>query len=410
MEANIWMQTKKQASVKVVYWNAETPDLKLQTTAVKATPENSFVVAKKLKHLAPGATYIYEIAVDGKKVKTPYVLKFKTQTLYQHRVDAPNFSFALGSCAFVNDAPYDRPGEPYGGDYEIFGTVRKQNPELMLWLGDNIYQREAEFYSRARIDYRYTYTRELKEMQELLASTVNIATWDDHDYGPNDSDRSFRNKLDALELFKRYWINPQYGIEGTPGVFGRYLYNDVEFFLMDDRYHRAPNESTDPDKAYWGVAQTEWLKDALLSSKATFKFIVNGNQVINAHSKHETYFHYTGEYNRFMKWLTEAKISGVLFLSGDRHHTELLKLDREGSYPLYEFTSSPLTSKVYTDSGDEINNPMRVPKTLVNNTRNFGVIRVEGNRNNRTLILQTFDVKGNLIWDQRIDASQLKAQ
>jgi alkaline phosphatase D len=111
-----------------------------------------------------------------------------------------------------------------------------------------------------------------------------------------------------------------------------------------------------------------------------------------------------------MSWLIESKISGVVFLSGDRHHTELLRVKPEGFYPLYEFTSSPLTSGVHTDLGEEVVNPLRVPNTLVNDVRNFGVIRVEGNRNNRSLIMQTFDGKGTLRWDIRIDASELKAK
>ena len=38
-----------------------------------------------------------------------------------------------------------------------------------------------------------------------------------------------------------------------------------------------------------------------------------------------------------------------MFLSGDRHFTELLKVERPGTYPLYEFTSSPLTSRPWAN-------------------------------------------------------------
>lgn len=411
MEATIWMQTKKAVPVYLVYWNSDKPEEKLKTKTLKSVPDNSFVLTFSLKHLTPGSQYNYEIMVDGKKVTTPYVLKFKTQTHFQHRTDPPNFSFALGSCTYVNDSLYDRPGEPYGDGYGIFTEIKKQNPDLMLWLGDNVYFREPEFFSRSRMDYRYKHTRSIKEMQQLLATTINLATWDDHDYGPNDSDRSFRNKEDALELFKRYWANPQYGLPNVPGVFGRYQYHDVEFFLLDDRFYRSPNDAIEKEKDYLGAAQLQWLKDALTNSKATFKFVVNGNQVLNVHSKHESYSaYYPGEYQKFMSWLIESKISGVVFLSGDRHHTELLRVKPEGFYPLYEFTSSPLTSGVHTDLGEEVVNPLRVPNTLVNDVRNFGVIRVEGNRNNRSLIMQTFDGKGTLRWDIRIDASELKAK
>ena len=34
--------------------------------------------------------------------------------------DPPDLKIALGSCAFINEEKYDRPGDPYGGNYEIF--------------------------------------------------------------------------------------------------------------------------------------------------------------------------------------------------------------------------------------------------------------------------------------------------
>jgi alkaline phosphatase D len=37
-------------------------------------------------------------------------------------------------------------------------------------------------------------------------------------------------------------------------------------------------------------------------------------------------------------------IEGVIFLDGDRHHSEITKLEREGTYPLYDFTISSFTA------------------------------------------------------------------
>ncbi len=42
--------------------------------------------------------------------------------------------------------------------------------------------------------------------------------------------------------------------------------------------------------------------------------------------------------------IAARKIEGVVFISGDRHHSELNIMQRPGAYPLYEFTSSPLTA------------------------------------------------------------------
>ena len=62
-------------------------------------------------------------------------------------MDPPAFSFVTGSCAFINEAKYDRPGKPYGGGYEIFESMAADDPDMMLWLGDNIYLREVDFQS-----------------------------------------------------------------------------------------------------------------------------------------------------------------------------------------------------------------------------------------------------------------------
>ena len=65
----------------------------------------------------------------------------------------------------------------------------------MLWLGDNIYTREVDFYSLSGYQKRYTHTRNIKEMQPLLSNTHHYAIWDDHDYGPNNTDRSNIHKM-----------------------------------------------------------------------------------------------------------------------------------------------------------------------------------------------------------------------
>lgn len=82
----------------------------------------------------------------------------------------------------------------------------------MIWGGDNIYLREADWDSKTGIQHRYTYSRKIKEMQPLLAKTQNFAIWDDHDFGPNDGDRGFYNKNLTQQAFKDFWANKSYGM------------------------------------------------------------------------------------------------------------------------------------------------------------------------------------------------------
>ena len=98
----------------------------------------------------------------------------------------------------------------------------------------------------------------------------------------------------------------------------------------------------------------------------------------------------------------------MLFVSGDRHFGELLKIERPGAYPLYEFTSSPLTSRppARLDAADSAN-PDVVPGTLVAK-RQFGLIRVSGPGNNRRIALEAHDTDGALLWRHELRASDLR--
>lgn len=411
-EANLWIQTKRPAAFEIKYW-ATGADSTLKYTfkdTTEASESNTSHI--KLTNLDYGTTYKYELYIGGSKVSFPYETNFTTQSLWQWRSKAPDFSIAMGSCLYINDKEYDRPGEPYGKGTEILRRINEKDPDIMLWLGDNVYYRNPDFYSKSRMDYRYKDARNTPEMQPLLANAINLGTWDDHDYGPNNSDRSYRMREEALDIFKRYWANPGYGINGTDGVFTRYKYSDVEFFLMDDRYHRAPNDLKKTNKDFFGQAQLQWLKDGLVGSYATFKIVVVGNQVTNKRNEHESLYAYGQEFDDLMKFLDRNDVPGLIFLSGDRHFTELLKTERRKKYPIYEFTSSPLSSGSYStlDESKEFNNPMRVEGTLVYQDQNFGMIRVTGDENNRKLILQTYSSEGKKLWEKVVTENELKTK
>jgi len=98
-----------------------------------------------------------------------------------------------------------------------------------------------------------------------------------------------------------------------------------------------------------------------------------------------------------------------MFLSGDRHFSELLKIDRPGTYPIYEYTSSPLTSQPWANpDAAERQNPDVVPGTLLGR-RQFGMIRITGPENDRRIALESYDTKGVLNWRNEIRARDLRS-
>jgi alkaline phosphatase D len=251
--------------------------------------------------------------------------------------------------------------------------------------------------------------RQADPLQKLLTATTHVAIWDDHDFGPNDSNGSYPLKGETLKLFQRYWPNPTFGLPGVPGAFGWARYGDVDFFLLDDRYYRHPNNYPDaPEKSMFGAAQFEWLKQALISSKARVKVVAGGSQFWNRASRFEGLHQFPREKQRLADWLVTQKVDGVIFLSGDRHFGELLRVDRPGAYPLYEYTSSPLTSRaVATPARAERENPDVVPGTL-QGRRQFGMIRVSGPAADRRLALEAYDSDGGLLWRHEIAVNDLR--
>ena len=399
-EVAVWVQTAGASSVAIEYWPADNPDA---VARFDAEIGEYGVVQARLANLDPGTIYRYAVVVDD--ARQPLVdNSFSTQPLWQWRTDPPDFAFAIGSCHFVNELPFDRPGSPYGGGYEVFESIRGTDPDFMVWLGDNVYFREVDWDSRNQLAHRYSHDRAIAPIQRLLASTHHYATWDDHDFGPNDSDRSYALKRDAQDLFRLFWANPNYGAGGD-GVFGHFSWADADFFLLDNRFFRAPNRTPDgPGKVMWGERQYQWLIDALTSSRATLKFVVNGGQVLNGLAVYENVATYPLVRQKLLADLEARGIEGVIFLSGDRHHTELIRLPRS-SYALHEFTSSPLTAGAF-DPVAEHDNPHRVAGTLVSQ-RNFGVVRVSGERTDRRIVLETYDTAGELLWSHSLAATEL---
>jgi alkaline phosphatase D len=411
---NIWLAVgEKTKSVTIEYWPEQAPGQKKQQAYTGVLQQTYNPIQLSLNNLEINTRYQYRVLLNNKAVTTTQPLQFSTKELWQSRKPAPDFSFLAGSCAYFNEQEYDRPGAPYGQDSSIFTTMAQAQAQFMLWLGDNWYYREVDYFSPGGLWYRAMRDRSLPILQPFLQAMPHLASWDDHDFGPNDADQSYILKDEATRIFRSMWANPSYGQEGK-GVYTKYSYSDVDFFILDDRTWRSNDDrpATDSSKIMLGAQQLTWLKDALAGSKASFKVIVNGSQVINTVNPYDCLCHFNAEYRQLMDYLQQQRIKGVLFLSGDRHHSEILKAERPGTYPLYEITASPLTSRPYVmdpnkPSNPELNNPLRVPGTLIE-VQNYARISVSGAQGKRVLEVTFLDIKGNAIFNWSVAAKELQ--
>ncbi len=404
-EVMLWVQTNERAEVYIEYFTDDAPQERFQTEKVQTVPQQAYVARLLADQVQPGKTYQYEVVVNGKPNQREYPFRFKTQTLWQWRTDPPEVTFVIGSCNYVNEIAYDRPGKPYGGNFEIFQSIFKKKPEFMLWMGDNTYLREADWNSRTGFLHRYTHTRSLPELQPLLASTHHYAIWDDHDYGPNDADGSFWLKETAAEVFKLFWANPNYNMTREGDVAGTFQWADIQFFLLDNRTFRTANRNRTTTRQMLGKPQIDWLINALSASQAPFKFVVMGGQVLSTEAMHENYATFPEERHYLLSKIREAKIEGVIFLDGDRHHTVLSKMQEAANvYPLYDLTCSSLTAGAYPNKEEQ--NAYKITETLVGEN-NFGLLRVTGPRTDRQLSIQICNKDGKMLWEQVIKASEL---
>lgn len=417
-EVFLWLETKDAADVTLTYWLRGQPDTtqSITHTDVPPTPAGGQIHHFRPGLLKMGATYDYRLTIDGVDQTLAAPATFTTQDLWEWRKPPPDFSFLVGSCAYINDPEYDRPGTPYGKTTHTFELMGDSGADFMIWTGDNWYWREADYDSVSGLWYRPSHDRAIPQLQKLLGVMHHYATWDDHDFGPNDSNWSYEFKDTALDIFQAYWGNPTYGERDHPGVYGKFYWGDAAFFLMDNHYYRDAaglKQELHPDKTQWGRHQLDWLKESLLMAKQLgqfkFLFIATGNQMLQTKPADETHELYRHEREELMSFIAENQLSGIVFLTGDVHHSGLYhrQLGEHGPW-VYEVTSSPFSSGSWDVAAtDKARDPYLVPGTLVGD-QNFVKIDVRGEGATRALVITCVDKQGDTRFTQIVKLSELQ--
>ena len=173
--------------------------------------------------------------------------------------------------------------------------------------------------------------------------------------------------------------------------------------MLDNRTFRNPNRRVSGEQVLLGEEQMEWLIDALVASRAPFKLVCIGGQVLNPRKKFESYANLCPEERTYLlKRISEEGIKNVVFLTGDVHHSELSKLELSSGSVVYDMTVSPLTSGVYEADGD---NSLLEEGTVVNE-RNFGILEFSGPRTERVMTMRVFNSAGEEKWSREIQSER----
>ncbi len=398
---NLWILVKDAgiASVTLIDTTSGERYTTILKTEGQAVYKDYYPLLFEFNDLPTNRVYKAEITIDNEH--------YDIERIYHTAKTDVNesYQFMVTSCAL--SVPFGLRWLHPGIEDNVYKHAIVKEADFSLWLGDYLYFRSWDSKKEKGMTRRWIWKRKRKKIATYMENWPQYSIWDDHEFGPNDGMSNFEHKKHSLGLFQKFWGNPGYGNDEAPGCFFKFDYLDSEFFMLDDRYYRTMPEDSVPTML--GATQLAWFKQSLKESKAVFKFVGIGSQTLNQVTTHECYWHYKDELADIINFIKQENISGVIFLTGDRHHSELLKLDVENSYPLYEFTSSGITSfRRRTRRTAENNNPGRVEGTLAD-YQNFGRITIEGETGNRVCLMEIFDNRGKLVWEYRINQNELKS-
>ena len=153
--------------------------------------------------------------------------------------DAPLSRISFGSCAKQDQT------QP------IWEAIVAGQPELFVFLGDNIYGDSPDMdVLRAK----YALLNEQPGFRKLRQVCPVVATWDDHDYGKDDSGAEFAMRRESQQVFLDFLGVEKHDPRRTQeGVYWSKVYGPagkrVQVILLDTRSFRSSLKPTDQPNA-----------------------------------------------------------------------------------------------------------------------------------------------------------------
>ena len=285
----------------------------------------------EISELKANSTYHYRIARAAEILWEGRDFNFKTAPKTDDSVEV---TLVFGSCANFESSP-------------IWTRIKTEGADGVVLLGDTPY---IDVTDLDRVHDAYRRFSSIPTLSETFRSIPFWGTWDDHDFGRNDSDGTLPGKEQSREGFMHYRPNATFG-RNDQGIYTKFRYGPIEVFLLDTRWFSRTEPSwADPEQpTLLGKEQWNWLKEGLLASDATFKLLACGmiwDDKKNGESDDwGTYMH---ERQALQDWLGDHQIEGVVLIGGDIHVSRLLKYDtlQQVGYPLYQFIVSPMHGSV----------------------------------------------------------------
>jgi hypothetical protein len=254
-----------------------------------------FAATSRLLQLQPSGVYHYSVTARGQQQSG----RFRTYPVAGQKTA---FTFGFGSCL-----EHTKPDS-------IFIQVSRRNPAFFLQIGDwtypdttpksgNIFYSES--FDRVATAYRTRYTT--PHVHHVLRNLPVDYVPDDDDYVFDGNHRTGSSqwrvvdgrtelyempfpaqaRANAIRGYQEFF--PHYTlVDSTEGVYHRFTYGNADFFVLDSRLMRTPDNTPFVRKgrrytfdapaghSILGARQMAWLLAGLKASTADWKFIVSG--------------------------------------------------------------------------------------------------------------------------------------
>jgi len=330
---------------------------------VARDPDFRRVVMRRPARARSVRDHTVETHVTGRFLKPgrEYFYRFETRNdsspVGRFRTLPPRSSREPVRIAFFSCQDYQ------AGYYGAHQAIAREDPDLVVCLGDYIYERtfyegppdrrdrlganrDGEVQTLPEYRSKYKLYRGDRDLQALHAAAPFAAIWDDHEVEDNYADEepgeATGDKRVPFLARRRNAYRTFYEYMPFSPVLGQNLYRqlrigrNVELFLIDTREYRDDQPCGDqlfapcPDaetgnRTLLGSRQLEWLKVGLRRSGATWKLV--GNQVMimaldeapgQAINK-DQWDGYGRERRDLLGWVQQHGIQNVSFVTGDIH-------------------------------------------------------------------------------------------
>lgn len=455
--AIVWSRSDRSARMIVEYATTESFQNAKRIVGPAAIEPTDFTARVDLSSLPAGQKIFYRVSFQDlentKLVSEPVIGSFNTPPAVRRDV-----SFVFGG---------DVVGQGWGinpefGGMKIYEEMRKQQPDFFIHSGDTIYadgivpaevtlddgsiwknlttpekSKVAETLDEFRGNYRYNLLD--TNLRRFNAEVPTLAQWDDHEVRNNWypgqilDDPKYRVKsIDLLAARGRRafldYLPLRFNPDDPEQVYRGFNYGQsLEVLMIDERSYRGPNTKNNQtaindESVFLGSAQINWIKQRLLTSKATWKVIASDmpiSIIVKDGQNFESFANSNGsalgrelELADLLGFIKKNRIKNVVWVTADVHYCaahfyDPAKAQFKDFTPFWEFVAGPLNAGSFGPGqmddtfGPEVKftgipkgmKPNRSPK---DGFQFFGAVKIDGKTSVMTVGLH--DITGKKLY------------